>query len=135
MFTDEVLNDGDGDAAILAKFREWRAACEAVDRASKTAPDDDPAWLALIDHADELAEEIAYLPAAGTTGLAVKLFLAVRQTNGGRYGCHAALPDLFDGEEGYASAPVIEGCIRDAARVCPELAPLCAAFLDAESQP
>jgi hypothetical protein len=126
-----------GDTAILAKFREWIAACDAADAFTSEcfelaraagdahAADSYPAWRAKFDDADELAAEVAEMPANGVAGLAIKVFLASwarnhasRRTVG--IGC---VSDNCDGD-------LIKACLRDAIRFAPVLELLCVDCLE-----
>ena len=115
----------DGDAAIVALFREW------IDRQRESqhfaehwtgdldAAEYDVAFAAFCEANIWAAERsIAELPSAGAAGLAVKAYLAAYYDGGGSSRDAAALSD-FQGLHRAAAA-----LISDAARFLPEIAPL-----------
>ena len=121
------------DAAILSRFKGWIAACDAADDAAKALPDEDPRFLAMVDHANDLAIEIAAMPAPGAAGLGVKAFLGIWANE--RAGRRTRTLRAFGDDEGeHGNAQIIKGCLRDMIRFVPELAPLCAA-ITGEDQP
>jgi hypothetical protein len=105
-----------GDHRILALFHEWRASNDRLDAVGDLDENDPVFVTALARHRATIKateEAIVETPADGI-GIAVKFFL----------GLWDADPELSGGVDAFARS-----ALRDAARLVPELAPLCTRVL------
>jgi hypothetical protein len=117
------------DERILGLFREWtvaeREAAAISRRNNRDDDDDDPEEAAARNRADAILEEIAETAATGMAGLSIKFYLALRGALCAPY--HDPCAIIF--EEGTEGEFMGKAALRDAARLVPELAPLCAPVL------
>jgi hypothetical protein len=119
-----------GDAAILAKFREWLVANEAATRLGReldeSCRDDEAqaeeAFVAALHRETAIGAEIAARPAVGGAGLAVKMVMCLHDLL--RSEAPAGTVDCRD------DIPLVAELLRAPQRFAPELGPLCAAFFD-----
>jgi hypothetical protein len=118
------------DGEILARFAEFcdllKAGEVACQRARRRGDDDD---LLADDEwglAYALAEVIADIPAASVLGFAVKVYIMLFVADAGHDDANGAL-----GSNLMACWPGEIGIVRDLVRFAPQLAPRCAARLDA----
>jgi hypothetical protein len=118
-----------GDVEVLAKFREWCAAC----RYAETIGDDfasEPAYNEACGVAYEIEDYLVKTPASGPIGLAIKVFLRHKDEHQGpRRDAPCKLCAPVKGERDGIVDDVEESLLRDAVRFLPELAPLCAAAI------
>ena len=115
-----ALPRGLRDRKILARFHDWvdaERASAAI--AEPDEPENQAAFEAACDHADELAQAVARVPAESLIGVVIKAYVAAHDRTGGRPGDAAGFTP---------NASTLEGSfLRDAGRLVPELAPLVAA--------
>jgi hypothetical protein len=117
---------GDGDAEILALFRQWVDESRIADGIEEEAP----AWHDAMDRRYELERRIAFCR-CGPTGLAVKTFILLRSE------CSDWVPslsqirceDLFKAGDPGWNVALLVSILRDAAALVPEIGECAAAVI------
>jgi hypothetical protein len=116
----------DGDAEILALFRQWIGECRIADGAEGGTP----AWLEAMGRRDEIERRIAS-GCGGPVGLAVKTFIMLRSECSdwapslAQFRCE----DLFGGGDPDWNVSLLASILRDAAVLVPEIAECAAAVV------
>lgn len=131
MFDETTLAERESDAAILALWREWRAAFFAP------RSGDDEELNAVVEACIALERRLYDLPAQGPVALAIKIWMLAFEIRGMQSG-NQLYGFQYQSDEDYRpdgrmwpDALLLKRLIEDAVRIVPELALLSEPILDA----